>query len=64
MSSILMLYVHKALKMAIIKHAQVNMGYNERAMPLVSPTHVLLSSSKFSANWRTTATYIVCKDGC
>ena len=28
-SAILMLYVHKGLKMVIIKHAQVNMGFNE-----------------------------------
>ena len=41
MSAILVLYVCKALKMVIIKHAQVNMGFNEWAVPLMSPTHAL-----------------------
>ena len=45
--------------MTIIKHAQVNTG------GAFDVTYAyILSSSKFSANWRTIATYIVCKDGC
>ena len=43
MSAILVLfYVHKALKMAIIKQARVNMGFNEWAVPLMSPMHIII----------------------
>ena len=34
-----MLYVHKALKMAIIKHAQVYMGFNKPAVPFRPRTY-------------------------
>ena len=40
-SAISVLYVHKALKMVIIEQARVKMGFNEWAVPLMSPMHIL-----------------------
>ena len=37
----IVLYGHKAHKMPALKLAQAIMAFNERAVPLMSPTHII-----------------------